>query len=124
MAGQIGNNTASGARTPEELETLFEDALLVHDGATLATLFETSAVFVAGDEPSIHGYAAITRRVLALWDGEPSYVADPQRILQARDLALMVSQRGIAVMRRGSDDAWRYAIVLLDLDVMTAREET
>ena len=123
MAGQIGNGTACGARTPEELETLFEDALLVHDGATLAALFEASAVFVAGDEPSIHGHAAITRRLLARWGGESSYIADPQRILQARDLALTVAERGIAVMRRGSDDAWRYAIVLLALDGMTAKEE-
>jgi hypothetical protein len=122
VAGQLGNGTVSGARTPEELETLFEDALLTRDGAMLAALFEDGAVFVAGDEPSVRGGAAITRRALALCDGGRTYVADPQRVLQARDLALVLAERGIAVMRRGSDDTWRYVIALLTIDEATAKE--
>lgn len=122
MAGQFGNSVADGARTPEELETLFEDALLVRDRAALSALFEDGAVFVAGDVPPIRGGEAITRWALALWDGERAYVADPQRVLQARDLALVVAERGITVMRRGSDDAWRYAIALLTNNEVTAKE--
>src|SRR5688572_17356877 len=37
-----------GARTPEELEMLFEDALVVRDPQMLAELFEEGAVFIAG----------------------------------------------------------------------------
>jgi hypothetical protein len=113
---------ANTARTPEELETLLEDALLLRDSAMLGALFDEGAVFVAGDEPSIRGGETIARRALALWDGERTYVANPQHVLQARDLALVVAERGIAVMRRGSDDAWRYAIALLATDEETARE--
>ena len=120
---QPGTNVAAGARTPEELDALFEDALLVRDGAALATLFDDGAVFAAGDESSIRGGEAIARRTLALWGGERTYVADPQRVLQARDLALVVAARSFAVMRRGSDDTWRYAIALLLPDGATSREE-
>ena len=35
-----------GARTPEELETLFEDAFVVRDRDALAQLFEDGAVLV------------------------------------------------------------------------------
>ena len=131
MAGQFGETAsrhrpgptiAAGAHTPEELDTLFEDALLVRDGAALAALFDDGALFVAGSESSIHGSTAIALRALALWGGDRTYVAEPQRVLQARDLALVVAERGIAVMRRGSDDTWRYAIALLIPDDATARE--
>jgi len=122
MAGQFRNGAATRADTPEELETLFEDALLLRDGAALSALFEDGALFVAGDESAIRDGEAITHRALAFWDGERTYIAEPKRVLQMRDLALVVAARGIAVMHRGSDDAWRYAIALLDLDVATEKE--
>lgn len=98
------------ARTPEELETLFEDALLIRDGQALAALFEEGAVLVTGRDDGIRGNA-IAGSALALWDGYHAYVADPQRVIQARDIALIVAERGINVARRGSDGAWRYVIV-------------
>ena len=61
----------SGARTPEELETLFEDAFVIRDREALAEL------------------------------------------LQARDSALIVADRGINVARRRRDGTWRYAIAVL-----------
>lgn len=122
MAGQFRNGAAVRADTPEELETLFEDALLLRDGAALGALFEEGALFVAGDGPALRDNEAIIRRALALWDGERTYIAEPKRVLQMRDLALVVAERGIAVMRRGSDEHWRYAIALLDLDA-TAKKE-
>jgi hypothetical protein len=103
---------SAGARTPEELETLFEDALLVCDHAALAALFETGAVLVAGDARPARGGAEIARLALATWVSERTYVADPRRVMQARDIALVVAERGINVVRRGHDGAWRYAIVL------------
>ena len=80
--------TWAGARTPEELETLFEDALLVRDRQALAALFEAGAVLVAGDGPPARGGAAIARLALAMWAGDGAYVADPRRVVQARDIAL------------------------------------
>jgi len=107
------DSAAAGARTPEELDTLFEDALLVRDGATLAALFADGAVCVAGDGPPTRGAEAIAGLALALWDGGPSYVADPRRVVAARDLALIVAERAISVVRRGCDGTWRYVIAVV-----------
>jgi len=101
----------TGAATPEELETLFEDALVIRDRASLAALFEEGAMLVAGDRRPARG-EEIARLALATWDGDHTYVADPRRVLMARDIALIVAERGANVMRRCHDGAWRYAIVL------------
>jgi hypothetical protein len=84
----------AGARTPEELETLLEDAVVLRDREAAQALFEPDAV-VEGE----------------LW--ARTYVADPHRVVQASDMALVVSQGGISVLRRGSDGTWRYVISLL-----------
>ena len=54
-----------GARTPEELETLLEDALLLRDGPALAELFESGAVLAVNDEPERGG--GVPEAVGALW---------------------------------------------------------
>jgi hypothetical protein len=108
---------SSGARTPEELETLFEDAFVVRDGAAVAALFEDGAVLVAGAAPGeARGSAAIARIAIELWSADVTYVAEPQRVLQTRDTALVVGPCGVSVVRRGADATWRYAIALLALD--------
>jgi hypothetical protein len=107
---------SAGARTPEELETLFEDTLLLRDRQALAELFEDGAVLVMGDERSARGGEDIARLALGTWEGGRTYVADPQHVMQARDIALIVSERGVNVVRRGSDGTWRYAIVRQSVD--------
>lgn len=113
-----------GARTPEELETLFEDAFVVRDRDAVAELFEDDAVLVteavAGEA---RGGAAIARIAAELWSGDATYVADPKRVLQARDTALVVGPCGVSVVRRGPDATWRYAIALLALDAQTTERE-
>ena len=105
-----------GARTPEELETLLEDAFVLRDGEALSELFENGALLVSGHVKEARGEEEIARFASALWDRDHTYVADPRRILQARNTALVVADRGINVARRGSDGVWRYAIALLSLD--------
>jgi ketosteroid isomerase-like protein len=113
-----------GARTPEELETLFEDAFVIRDREALAQLFEEGAVLVAGDGlQEARGGVEIARFATAMWEGDRTYIADPRRVLQARDTALVVAERSINVVRRGSDGAWRYAISLLSPDHTTTKEE-
>jgi hypothetical protein len=112
-----------GARTPEELETLLEDALVVRDRATLAALFEEGAVLVARDRQSAHGGDEIAGLALATWDGDRTYFADPWRVVQARGLALIVAEGAINVARRGDDGTWRYAISLLSGAVSPAGDE-
>ena len=112
-----------GARTPEELETLLEDAFVIRDRDALTELFENGAVLGAGDLREARGEEEIARFATALWDHERTYVAAPRRVLQARDTALVVSEQGINVVRRGRDGEWRYAIALLSFDDIGRRGE-
>jgi hypothetical protein len=102
-----------GARSPEELETLFEDAFLVRDRDAVAALFEDGAVLGA-DPGEARGGAQIARLAAAMWERDFSYLAAPERVVQARDTALVVARRGINVVRRRGDGTWLYAIALLD----------
>jgi hypothetical protein len=110
----------AGAHTPEELETLLEDAFVLHDPQALAQLFHPGAMLVAGGGlPAARGRRQIARVAAQLWDSQHLYLADPRRVLQVRDTALVLAGRAINVVRRGDDGSWRYAISLLDLDKPT-----
>jgi hypothetical protein len=110
----------TGARTPEELETLLEDAFVLHDPQALAELFQPGAMLVAGGGlPEARGRRQIARVAAQLWDAQRLYLADPQQVLQARDTALVVSGRATNVVRRTDYGSWRYAISLLDLETAT-----
>ena len=108
---------SSGARTPEELETLFEDAFVTRDREALADLFEEEAVLVTGNgRQQARGGAEIVLFATAMWERDRTYLAEPRRVIQARDTALVIAEGGINVVRRGSDGAWRYAIALLSFN--------
>ncbi len=110
----------AGARTPEELETLLEDAFVLHDPKALAQLFQPGAMLVAGGGlPEARGHRQIAQVAAQLWESDHSYLADPRRVLQVRDTALVLAGRAINVIRRGDDGSWRYAVSLLDLDKPT-----
>jgi quercetin dioxygenase-like cupin family protein len=113
----------SGARTPEELETLFEDALLVRDHQVLTALFESGATLVMSSDEPVRGGEAIARAALASRNGIGAYVADPRRVLLARNSALVVTDRGVNVMHR-DDGAWRYAIVLHAVEESNGKEKS
>ena len=78
---------------------------------------------VADDGPPARGSAAAARVAAAIWEGGRTYVADPRRVTQTRDIAVIVAAGAVNVVRRGSDGAWRYVISLLSLDALTTREE-
>jgi hypothetical protein len=97
---------AAGARTPEELETLLEDAFVLHDPQALAQLFQPGAMLVVdGGLPEARGRRQIARVAAQLWDSERLYLADPRRVLQVRDTALVLAGRAISVIRR-DDGSW------------------
>ena len=121
MAGK--QEAIRGAQTPEELETLLEDALVVGDSDMLAGLFESGATLVMGGAKPIRGGEAIARAAFATQNGIGVYVADPRRVLLARNCALVVTGQGINVMHRGNDGAWRYAIVLHAMEGSNEREK-
>src|SRR5947209_14216152 len=105
---------SAGGQTPEELETLLEDALLLCDAEALAGLFEDGSILVAGSgaQPTC-GREEILRVASLLCQRQPGYLADPRRVLQARDTALLLGDGVVNVARRGQDGSWRYAIAVL-----------
>jgi hypothetical protein len=113
-----------GARTPEELEALFEDAFVTRDADALSGMFAQGAVLAVGGGPdAARGAEEIGRLATVLWEGDRTYIAEPRRVVQARDTALVLADRAINVVRRGSDGAWRYAIALLYFDPTHTKEE-
>jgi hypothetical protein len=103
-----------GGKTPEELETLLEDAILLQDAAAIAGLFEDGSVIVMGKAgPTTRGRDAIERSAARLWQRRPAYLADPRCVVRTGDLALVIGDEAINVARRNEDGAWRYAISVL-----------
>ena len=113
-----------GARTPEELESLLEDAFVTRDAEALCEMFEEGAVLIAGTaQLEARGREEIGRLAKALWEGDRTYVADPQQVVQARRTALVLGSGAISVVRRGGDGGWRYTIALLSQNHLTTKEE-
>jgi hypothetical protein len=110
-----------GARTPEDLETLLEDAFVLRNGEALAELFEDGAVLVVDGTREARGGPEIEHLVTEMWRRNRTYLADPRRIVQAGSTALILTQHGANVVRRGTDGAWRYAIALLTQDHIPPR---
>jgi ketosteroid isomerase-like protein len=98
-----------GARTPEELETLLEDAFVLRDQEAVGELFEPGAVLVVDGSCEARGRREIVRAAGAI----PSYTADAQRVIQSGDIALVIGGSAISITRRGPDERWRYLVVLV-----------
>jgi hypothetical protein len=104
-----------GADTPEELDALLEDAVVLRSAGAVADLFEAGGLLAVGaDACPARGARAIVRAAAALWAGSGTYVAEPRRVLQARDTALVVAARGLHVARRAADGRWRLAVAVVD----------
>jgi ketosteroid isomerase-like protein len=103
-----------GAITPEELDALMEDAVVLRSGRAVAALFEEGGLLaVDAEAPPARGERQIARAAAAIWDGASTYVAEPRRVLQARDTALVVAARALHVTRRAPDGRWRLAVSLV-----------
>ena len=120
------------ARSPEELSTQLEDAFLVGDRRGLAELFDERAVLAPHDaDVDVRGSDAIAMFAAALWGADRRYLGHVRRVVQAGDTAAVVVDwsltargsaggthergRGVDVLRRGSDGAWRYLISLMQV---------
>ena len=103
-----------GGETPEELETLLEDAFVLRDGEALAELFEDRGLLAGGVEVAeARGKVAIALAAAQLWEQLGDYIAGPRRVCQSQDTALLLGDGAISVARRGRDGSWRFAIALL-----------
>jgi hypothetical protein len=98
-----------GASSPEELETMLEDATVLGDPGELAALFVPGAVLHrVGRELPVRGRQSIAE-LLTEWPNRPAYVALTPRILQRGATALVLTGSAVHVTRRGPQ-GWRYLI--------------
>jgi ketosteroid isomerase-like protein len=115
MTHQTACGDTAGGQTPEELETLLEDAVLLRDLDGLARLFEHSGVLIAGlDHQPAHGRAEIARAAARAWERGDGYLPDQRRVVQIGDTALVLGKGAINVARRGRDRSWRFIISIVD----------
>ena len=99
-----------GAASPEELETLLEDAFLIHDQQALNELFAGHAVLSFADNRlDAHGRSDIAHRIAAIWDQGGGYLSHAPRVVQTGPTALVLAGPAVHVVRR-SGGGWRYLI--------------
>ncbi len=114
------------ARTPAELDDLFEDAYAARDATAIAALCQDDAVMVTPDGDELRGSHAIVGMAEEFWKGDLAYVSEVTRVAEAGDTALMVFRwtmsardgqvadegTGVDVARRQPDGTWKYVIGL------------
>jgi hypothetical protein len=106
-----------GARTPEELELLLEDAIVVQDRGMLRGLFEDGAALVlARGRPVVSGPPRIAELLVRLGSEGGGFVAEVGQVVRSRNLALVVSADAVSVVRRDERGVWRYIILCLTRD--------
>lgn len=103
----------AGAQTPEELDTLLEDAFVMHDRTALGELFHSRAVLSSGTGALARGRSEIVQAAEAMWAHEQTYLAATLRVLQTRRTALIAGPCATSVAQRSKDGVWHYAIALL-----------
>jgi hypothetical protein len=94
------------ASSPEELETLLEDAVLLGDEVAVAALFDEGAVLVTG--PRITGPTQALAELARL-----GYVATTRTVTVRRDLAIVIGDHTVNISIRAPDGAWRLAAAIV-----------
>ncbi len=94
------------ASSPEELETLLEDGVLLGDAAAVAALFEPGAVLVTG--------LSITGPEQALTElAKIGYVAATSPVTVRPGQAVVVGERTVNVSVRAPDGSWRLVAAIM-----------
>jgi hypothetical protein len=90
-----------GASSPEELETLLEDAVLLHDDRAVADLFERNGVVVR-----VPSWVTGRGRAGSVLIRE-GFVASVRSVTVVHDVAVVVGQRTVNFSGRRPDRTWR-----------------
>jgi hypothetical protein len=96
----------TGAGSPEELEVLLEDALILQDDAAIASLYDERGVV-------IHGSGCVPRHDALRLLSPLQFLALPRSVTVVRDVAVVVGDHTVNVSCRGHDGGWRYVVTLV-----------
>ena len=94
------------ASSPEELETLLEDAVLLGDQAAVLSLFEVGAVLITGSR--VTGPEQALTELTSL-----GYVAATRTVTGRREVAVIVGDHAVNVSCRSPDGSWRLVAAIM-----------
>jgi uncharacterized protein (TIGR02246 family) len=117
------------ARTPEDLDRLFAEALNAGKLDALVALYEPQAALTPMPDKLVTGTAAIRESLAAFLAGNPTISLNPRLVAQSGDLAVVSAKwelsvtgpdgkpakmtgQSVEVLRRQSDGRWLFAIDL------------
>jgi len=98
------------AQSPEELEILLEDALVLHDDAAVAALFEDGGVLVERSG-CVHARNQVAH-LLAPHD----YLAAPCSVSVVSNVAIVVGPQTVNVSCRDPREGWRLVATIITSD--------
>jgi|SRR3990172_4579352 len=109
------------ARTPEELDALFQQAINSGDVEAAMALYEPGAVFPNAQGELRTGLDAIRREMAPFAASKADIKLTVTKVIQAGDIALVyddwtmttpapMSGRSVVVARRQADGSWRFLI--------------
>jgi len=117
------------ARTPEDLDRLFAEALNAGKLDALVALYEPQAALTPMPDTVVNGTAAIREALAAFLAGKPTISLTPRLVAQSGDVAVVSAKwdlavtgpdgkpanmtgQSVEVVRRQSDGSWLFAIDL------------
>jgi uncharacterized protein (TIGR02246 family) len=117
------------ARTPEDVDRLFVEALNAGKIDALVALYEPNATLMPQEGKLVSGTSAIREALAQLLAGKPKMRLTPKLVAQSGDIAVLtakwdlemngpdgkptqMSNRSAEVVRRQSDGSWLFVIDL------------
>ena len=117
------------ARTPEDLDRLFAEALNAGKLDALVALYEPQAALMPMPDTVVNGTAAIREALAGFLAGKPTISLTPRLVAQSGDVAVVSAKwelamtgpdgkpanmtgQSVEVVRRQSDGNWLFAIDL------------
>ena len=117
------------ARTPEDIDRLFAEALNAGSLDALVALYEPQAALMPSPDKLVTGTAAIRESLAAFLAGKPKISLAPRLVAQTGELAVVSAKwelsmigpddkparmtgQSVEVLRRQSDGGWLFAIDL------------
>ncbi len=109
------------AQTPEQLDTIFQQAMTIGDLDAIMALYEPGAVFANQSGELSSGIDAVRQEIAPFAAMKPDFKLQVEKVITAGDIAVMYSQwsmttpdqmsgRSVEVARRQADGTWLFVV--------------